>query len=148
MLDITYDRHQKLYKWEHPESGEALTAPSGKENKAELFQQVIALLDPELYLAALRWLEEEPGLERVIWRGVEIVANSGVETFLTAGDVIAKVISSDEYGRYTLTIQNGYLACACAHWQELMAPYTSSGQRVCKHLAAFTLHQRVREERF
>lgn len=150
MLDITYDRRERLYKWAHPESGEVLTAPAGKQNKAGLFKNAVALLDPDLYAAALRWLEDEPALERVIWRGVELVANSRVETFPGAGDgeVAAKVDSRDEYGRYSLTYMNGRLVCECPHWQDLAAPYSRTGRRVCKHLAAFTLYQRVREDRF
>ena len=144
MIDIVYDRSNRLYKWEHPESGEVLTAPSGKQNKAELYQQVIGMLDPELYAAAVRRIKDEPSLERVIWRGVELVANSRVETCPGSGELIAKVGSSDEYGRYSITVEGGYLACQCPHLQEIQAPYASSGQRVCKHLAAFTLHQRVR----
>ncbi len=148
MIDITYDRSEKIYKWVDPDSGEVLTAPSGAANKAKLFQTAVAMLDPELYQAAVRWLEEEPTLERVIWRSVELVANNGVETFADESLLIAKVDSSDEYGRYSLTLDDGFMACECPHWQELGAPYTSSGERVCKHVAAFHLYQRTRENRF
>jgi len=148
MIDITYDRSERIYKWEDPGSGAVLTAPSGKQSKAELFQKAIAMLDPDLYAAVVRWIETEPTLERVIWRGVELVANGGVETFPGEGLLVAKVDSSDEFGRYSITIQNGYLACECAYWQEMNTPYASNGQRVCKHLAAFTLYQRVCETRF
>lgn len=148
VLEITYDRNQRCYQWIHPTSGEVLTAPSGKQHKAALLQQVTALLDPELYEAAIRWIEDEPALERVIWRGVDLVASEGVETFPAADYLVAKVNSSDGYGRYAITIDNGYLACECPYWQELSAPYASNGHRVCKHLAALTLYQRVRENRF
>lgn len=148
MIHIDYDRTDRKYKWENPESGEVLTAPCGKHNKAELYQQVIALLDPELFQAAVRWIEAEPTLERVIWRGVELVANCGVELFTGEGMIAAKVDSSDEFGRYSITFDQGYLACECPHWQDMTAPFASTGERVCKHLAAFTLHQRTQENRF
>ncbi len=145
-LQITYDRSARMYTWTHPETGELFTWPP--KAKGEAFQFVLSLLDPDLYEAASRWIEAEPGLERVIWRGAELVARNGVETLTGAGMVAAKVQSSDEYGRYAITFDNGYLVCECPHWQEMGAPYDSNGMRVCKHLAAFTLYQRVREERF
>jgi hypothetical protein len=148
MLDITYDRTQRQYEWTNPDSGETLTAPCGAANKADLFKQAVALLDPDLYQAAVHWLEDEPSLERILWRGVELVTKSAVETLLDAGLTVAKVASSDQYGRYSITIEDGYLACECPHWRDMNAPYASNGQRVCKHLAAFTLHQRTRETRF
>ena len=64
------------------DTGAIITASSGKQNKAELFRKEVALLEPTLYQAAIRWLEEELSLERVIWRGVELVANLSHRRFV------------------------------------------------------------------
>jgi len=148
MIDITYNRSARRYEFLEPESGEILSAPPGPKNKAQLFQAALALLEPDLNDAAANWIDEEPTLERVIWRGAELVANGGVDTYPGEGMLIAKVDSSDEYGRYAVTIDGGYLACECPHWQEMGAPFASNGERICKHIAAFHLHQRSRENRF
>jgi hypothetical protein len=148
MIDITYNRSSKHYEWIDPESGEVLTVPSGKDNKAFLFQTAISMLDLDLHKTASQWIADEPTLERVIWRGVELVAKNGIETYPGDGILLAKVDSSDEYGRYSVTNENGHLACECQYWQDMAAPNASNGERVCKHIAAFHLYQRTYETRF
>lgn len=144
MIDITFNRTQRRYEWLEPESGEILTAPSGAENKAQLFQAALSLLDPDLANAAVSWLNEEPYLERTIWKAAEIVATDGVELYPTDGRLLAKVISSDGYGRYAITIEDGYTVCECAHYQDGGASLDANGQKTCKHIAAMRLHLRTR----
>ena len=147
MLDqITYNRSKKRYEFIDEESGEILTAPSG--HKHELFKAMVGMLEPDLYDAVHNWLEDEPYLERILWRGAELVASNGVETFPGEGRLLAMVQSSDEYGRYSVTIEDGYVVCECAFYQDGNAPLDVNGQRMCKHVAAFHLHQRAKETRF
>jgi hypothetical protein len=149
LLDINYNRTQKQYEWTDPDSGEILTAPSGPENKAQLFRAAVGIFDPDLHAAALRMIEAQPQLERVVWKAVEIVANDGIEVFDVAqGNVLAMVNSSDGYGRYAVYSDNGHTACQCEHWQSLVAPLTQSGRRVCKHIAAMYLWKFTKEDRF
>lgn len=146
---INYNRKERRYEWMDPDSGEILTAPPGKENKADLFRAAVGMLDPDLYAAAQRMIENQPQLERVVWRAVEIVCEEGVDVFATPrGNVLAMVASSDGYGRYAIQNDNGNISCQCPHWQELMAPVTQSGRRVCKHVSAYYLHLFTREDRF
>lgn len=142
MIDIAYNRTERRYEWTEPESGEILTAPSGASNKAQLFQAALSILDPELANAAYGWINEEPYLERAIWKGAEIVATSGIELFPTDGRLLAKVDSSDGYGRYSVTNEDGYVVCECQHYQEA-APLDANGQKVCKHIASHRLTQLI-----
>jgi hypothetical protein len=144
MIAIDYNRSARRYEWTEPESGEILTAPSGAAGKAQLFQAALSILDPDLADAAVRWINDEPYLERTVWKGAEIVANSGVELFPTDGRLLAKVISSDGYGRYSITNQDGYTVCECTHYQDGGAPLDANGQKTCKHIAALRLHLRTR----
>lgn len=150
MIDITYDRKERQYRWMDPDSGQILTAPSGAQNKAQLFQTAVGLLDPDLYAAAARMIEAQPQLERVVWKAVEIVATNGVEAFaVPQGNVRAKVASSDGYGRYAVMDDGrGYISCQCEHFTSLSAPYTKQGRMVCKHIAAMYLYNFTREDRF
>lgn len=149
LLDINYNRTQKQYEWIDPSSGEVLTAPSGAENKAQLFRAAVGLLDPDLYAAALRMIEAQPQLERVVWKGVEIVTSDGVEFFaVPQGNVQAMVASSDGYGRYAIMNENGHTTCQCENFVSMAAPYTKQGRMVCKHIAALYLFKFTREERF
>jgi hypothetical protein len=143
---ITYNRSAKQYEFVDQESGEILTAPSG--HKHELFKSMLGMLEPELWQTVHNWLEDEPYLERILWRAAELVASNGVETFPGEGSLLAMVQSSDQYGRYAVTIEDGYIACECPFYQEGNAPLDSNGQRTCKHSAAFHLYQRVKEARF
>lgn len=147
MIQIEYDRKAKQYRWEDLESGQVLTAPSGQ--KFQLFQAVVSMLDPDLYAAANRIIEAHPQLERGVWKAVEIVASEGVENFAgMKGDVYAMVDSSDGFGRYAITNEDGYMACQCENFQSFAAPMTQSGNRYCKHILAYQLHLATREERF
>lgn len=147
MLDINYDRKDKVYKWTDEESGEILTAPSG--NKHELFKAAVGLLDPGLYDAAHRVIEKHPQLERVTWKAVELVTNGDVEILPEPKDgVEAMVMSqSDEYGRYAVTNDNGYYVCQCQHFAN-NAPITESGNRYCKHILGMYLFKVTHEDRF
>src|SRR5690606_5784143 len=125
---------QKQYEWIDPQSGEILTAPSGAENKAQLFRAAVGILDPDLHAAALRMIEAQPQLERVVWKGVEIVANDGVELYaVPEGDVQAMVASSDGYGRYAVMNDNDHTTCQCEDFTSIAAPYTQQGRMGCKH---------------
>lgn len=147
MLDkITYNPSERRYEFVDPDSGEIFTAPA--KQKHELFKALVGMLEPGLYDAVHRWLEDEPYLERILWRGAELAATNGVETFPGEGHLLAMVQSSDAYGRYSVTIEDGYIVCECAYFQDGNPPLDVNGQRVCKHVAAFHLHQRTREDRF
>ena len=138
-IQIDYDRKEKLYKWVEPDTGQIFTAPAGAQNKAELWQTAVALFDPDLYAAAERIITKHPQLERVTWRAVELVINEAVEVYATPqGNVKAMVQSSDAYGRYAITNDNGYVSCQCQHFQN-DAPMTSSGRQYCKHILAMHL---------
>jgi hypothetical protein len=147
MITIDYNRTERRYEWLDPESGEILTAPSGAENKAQLFQAALSILEPDLANAACAWIAEEPYLERTVWKAAEIVATDGVEIFPTNGRLLAKVQSSDGYGRYSICSTDGYTVCECQHYQEGGAPIDQRGQKVCKHIAAHRLTQLL-ETRF
>jgi hypothetical protein len=149
MLGIIYNRSQRQYEWTDPDSGEILAAPSGKANKQNLFRAVVGMLDPDLSTAAERMIANNPQLERVVWKGVEIVISGGVEVYaVPQGSVEAMVDSSDGYGRYAIENNNGHISCQCEHWQSMDAPLTQRGHRVCKHIAAKALWQYTREDRF
>ena len=148
MIDITYDRSQKIYIWTDPTTGEVLTAPSGAANKASLFQAAVAMLEPELYATAIALIDKNPQLERVTWKGVEIVCRNGVDAFAAPENgVVAMVTSSDGYGRYAISQTDSGYECQCGHFQDLAAPVTMGG-RWCKHVTAYRLYLRVREDRF
>lgn len=145
-IEITYDRAAKEYQWVSPD-GEIVTAPS--KSKAELFRAAVAVLDPELDTAVRTFLAADPQLERVMWRGVEIVVNGGVEVLAGApSGIVAMVDGSDEYGRYALEATEYGIICQCVHFADGYAPLTQSGNRICKHIAAYTLHIITREDRF
>jgi hypothetical protein len=147
VLEITYDRQARQYRWTDPESGEILTAPA--KQKAELFRAVVGMLDPDVYAVANRLVQKYPYMERYIWRGVELVINDAVEVFAApAGDVIAVVESSDVYGRYAIRHNQDGLSCECESFTGFTAPMTETGQMMCKHLLAVKIWQFARETRF
>ena len=145
MIDITYDRAEKIYKWTDPTSGEILTAPA--KQKQELFRAAVAILDSDLAQAAEGIIKAHPQLERVTWRAVELVAYDMIEVYPVARNgVAAMVASSDEYGRYAIEATAYGLTCQCAHFQDGHAPLTQSGSRYCKHILAYHLWGITRAE--
>lgn len=145
VINIEYDRRDKVYKWTEPESGEVFEFPNGPKGKEQARQFVISMLDPDLHKAATGIIEKHPQLERVTWKAVEIVIENGVE-LLMSGNVQAMVNSSDGYGRYAITSDNGYTACECEHFQSFSAPLTEQGNRYCKHILAYHLWLTCRAE--
>jgi uncharacterized Zn finger protein len=136
-IDIVYDRSEKEYQWITPD-GEIVSAPA--KSKAELFRQAVAILDPQLDAAVREIIEVDPQLERVVWRGAELVITGGVEVQTPPqGDVVALVASGDEYGRYALEASEHGLTCQCVHFADGYAPLAQTGNRVCKHIAAYWL---------
>ena len=147
MIEITYDRKERIYKWIDPESGEVLTAPS--KRKGELFRAAVGMLEPDLYAAAGRIIEKHPQLERVTWRAVELVASDAVEVFPGGrAGVVAMVASSDDFGRYAISTTEYGPTCQCVHFQDGYAPITETGSRYCKHILAYQLYLVTREDRF
>ncbi|MCA9924914.1 MAG: hypothetical protein KC421_21210 [Anaerolineales bacterium] len=148
MLDqITYNRTDKQYEWTDPQSGEILTAPS--KQKHELFKTAVAMLDPDLYQVATNMIDQHPQIERVVWKAVELVTENQVDVFdVPNGNILGMVDSSDGYGRYAVSLPDGYHTCQCEHWQSFSAPLLESGARVCKHVAAVWLWQMARQENF
>ena len=148
MIDITFDRSEKLYKWTDPQTGEVITAPA--KCRGDLFRAAVGMLDPDLYAAAGRMIAKNPQLERVAWRAVELIVGDGVEILAGApGGVWAMVASSDGYGRYAITSdESGFDVCQCEHYATFAAPMTATGRRVCKHIAAARLYLATREDRF
>ena len=145
MIEITYDRQEKLYKWIDPNSGEILTAPA--RQKEILFRAAVGILDPDLTTAAESLIDDHPQLERVTWKAVELVAYDRLEVFPTPrSGVVAMVASSDEFGRYAIEQTAHGLTCQCIHFQDMHAPLTESGSRYCKHIMAFHLWGIVRAE--
>jgi len=146
-VNIEYNRSTREYNWTDPESGLMLSVPA--KQKGELFRAAVSMLDPDLYAAATRLITKNPHFERITWRAVEIVISNGVETFPAAVDgTLAMVNSSDGMGRYAVTNEEGYMACQCEHYASFDAPMSMSGHRFCKHIVAFLLYQRTRENRF
>ena len=144
MLDITYDRKEKQYKWIHPDNGEIHTAPSGR--KHDLFKAAVAMLDDDLFTAAIHWIGHTPQLERVIWKGVDIVASNKLDVYdMPQHDLVAMVDSSDEYGRYAIQLENGRHTCQCIAFKE-HPQYDENGRIWCKHLAAVHLYQVARSD--
>jgi len=144
MIDITYDRKAKEYQYTHPETGEIITAPSG--HKHELFTAVIAMLDNDLYTAAVNWLNDTPQLERLAWRGVELVAAQKLDVYpAPENGLIAMVDSSDEYGRYALKEDSSGRSCQCRAYVDY-PEFDQYGRAWCKHLAAYHLYLVSRAE--
>ena len=146
MLDqITYNRKAKQYEFIEPASGEILTAPS--KQKHDLFKTAVAMLDPNLFAAATHWISHTPQLERIIWRGVELVASGRLDVFDVAHNgIIAQVDSSDEYGRYAIGFDgNGRFTCQCMSFNE-HPQYDENGRIWCKHAAAVKLSQVAHSE--
>jgi hypothetical protein len=147
MIAIEYDRKDRVYRWTDPDSGECFSFPP--KQKSAAFQFAVSMLDPDLFAAARRIIENHPQLERVSWRAVELVANEAVEVFAVPRDnVLAMVHSSDGYGRYAVQTEDGYLTCQCQHFTSYAAPMTETGSRYCKHIVAMHLWRVVREDRF
>ena len=147
MIDINYNRQEKQYEWKEPESGEIFTFPAKQKHMA--FRFAVSMLDSELYAAAERLIEEHPQLERVTWRAVELVCANAIEVFpAPVSGVVAMVSSSDGYGRYAIEQHDAGYSCQCEHFTSLAAPLTQTGERYCKHLVAYRLHLRTRENRF
>ena len=145
MIDITYDRTEKTYKWTDPNSGEVLTAPA--RQKESLFRAAVGILDPELTAAAEDIIKRHPQLERVTWKAVSLVAHDMIEVFpAPRSGVVAMVASSDEFGRYAVEQTAHGLTCQCVHFQDGYAPLIESGSRYCKHLIAYRLWLIVRAE--
>lgn len=144
---ITYDRKARQYLAIHPDTGEIIETFPPK-HRHEAFLYLVSLFEPELYRLAGNIIERHPQLERVTWKAVEIVVNRGVELVTPPVDnVLAKVSSSDGYGRYAVTVESGYVSCQCEHWQSFAAPVTASGARYCKHIIAWKLANML-EDRF
>lgn len=141
MIQIIYDRSERQYVWTDPDSGEMFTFESGKAGKAQAWRFAISMLYPEIYATAERIIYRHPQLERVTWRGVELVTAEAVDILPepAPGGVVAKVASSDGYGRYSIRVQDGYYQCECEHYSSFAAPVTENGARYCKHLIAYRI---------
>ena len=142
MINITYNRSAKQYEWIDPQSGEVFTFESGKANKAAAWRFALSMLDPDLHDAAQRWADETPQLERVIWKGAEIVATGGVEE---KSSTLHMVASSDGYGRYAVQMTDHGYTCQCMSFVE-NPQYDQHANKFCKHIAAVVLHAVARAE--
>ena len=143
MLDqITYNRQEKRYEFVEPNTGELFTEPSGKTNKMKLFQKVVGMLEPDLYLAATELTVKHLHLTRTVWAAVQIVVSGGV-TIMSQGHLLALVQGSDGLP-YSITSYDDYTFCECESFKGLHAPLIESGQRICKHIAAMSLTAKCR----
>lgn len=141
MIDMTYNRSERVYEWIQPETGTVFTFDSQEKKSGKAFQSIVGLLDPDLHKAALHIIETHPQLERGVWKAVEIICKNGVEVYPEMrGNVYAMVESSDGFGRYAITSEDGYTTCQCEHFQSYAAPMTESANRYCKHILAYHLH--------
>lgn len=146
MIDIQYDRKEKLYKWASPD-GQTFTFTTPEVKAGKAFQFAVSLLDPDLFAALNQVIGTHPQLERVAWKAAEIITGNGVEIFDgMRGNVYAMVDSSDGMGRYAISNEDGYTSCQCEHFQSFAAPMTESGNRYCKHILAYHLHLVTRAE--
>ena len=142
MIDLTFDRKERAYKWVDPNSGETFQFNgTGTAVKAEAWRFAVMMLAPDLYQTAVNFIARFPMLERVLWHGVERLLNGDVEVVdVPVSDVVAMVASqSDVYGRHTIQNEDGYLTCDCYAFVNMEAPLLPTGQRVCSHLAAYRL---------
>ena len=144
---ITYDRSTRLYNVANPHTGEIVNQfPPKARHEALIY--LVALFEPELYGAVQRVIARNPQFERRAWKAAELVMNGQVEILdVPVNNVMAKVAASDNYGRYNVTMESGYLACECEDYQSAAAPITDGGARYCKHLLAYRLAL-LFEERF
>ena len=134
-----------MYEVRNPSTGEVLQDfPPQCQSAAVIYS--IGLFEPELYQAANRLIRTNPQLRHIVWRGAEIVANGGVRNFwLTQGDALATVNSSDGNGRYLIEKSDNTLTCQCKHYTSFAAPLNNHGDFVCKHIAAYILHTLTHE---
>ena len=135
-IQIDYDRKAKEYQWIDPESGEIFTFPPKAKGEAVKF--AIGMMHPELVDVIERQAKQHPQLERTLWKAAQIIVAGGVE-ILPGSNPWAMVQSSDDMGRYAIQNDSGYDTCQCYSFQEMSAPLTRNGQRVCKHIAAAKL---------
>ena len=141
-IQIDYDRSERNYKWVDPESGEVFTFPSGKENKAAAWRFALSMLDSDLHDAAQRWADETPQIERLIWKGAELVATGGVDE---KSATLHMVASSDSFGRYAVEQSDHGHTCQCISYTD-HPQYDQHGNTFCKHIAAVVLHAVARAE--
>ncbi len=84
-----------------------------------------------------------PTLEARAWRAAELIVTDGV-TPVADGETVAMVRSKSGYGDYLIKSQNGRWSCDCIDFIDGQAPYVGpSGQRLCKHILAVKLTQRL-----
>ena len=139
-----YNRTLKQYQYEI--DGEVETLPNMKRH--EVIPYLILLTHPELHAMVTRGIEANPHMQATLWLGAMMFLNEKVyRPTLPINGLIGQVEASKSDNSYNIDNDNGYITCSCYHWQNMQAPLTSQGRRVCKHIAALTFDLHF-EERF
>ncbi|MBE2198485.1 MAG: hypothetical protein IAE79_07720 [Anaerolinea sp.] len=142
---ITYDRSARVYQVVDQTTGEVETFPA--KHKLEAEQYALAMVNPRLVrIVRDELLSRRPFLEARAWKAAAIVESGDVAPVIDGlyfayvrgqGDIYA--VSHDD---------DGLMACTCTDFTSFGAPVAASnGQRLCKHLLAWQLYQRLQKHR-
>lgn len=140
---INYNRSTRVYEVLDQTTGELETFPAKQRLAAE--QYAIAMSNPRLVrIIRDELLEKRPFLEARAWKAAAIVVNDDVA--LTDGLYVAYVRGSGD--TYAIGHDAGLLTCTCADFTGFGAPVVDTrGQRLCKHILAYQLYQRLQKRR-
>lgn len=141
---VTYDRSERAYRVIDAESGEIVeTFPAG--HKAEAERYAIAFFSPRLArIVQDELLAKRPYLEARAWRAAELVLSHAVAA--ADGLYVAYVAGSGD--TYAIGHDGHGVTCTCPDYTGFGAPVVDgSGQRMCKHILAWRLWQRLQKRR-
>ena len=139
---VLYNRSDRRYEVIHPDTGEIVEFPAGRDGRQAAFQMAVALENGTLYELAASKIADAPMLATRVWRACELVIMEQV-TLLEPGEMppaVATVESSNEYGEYIVSRMHDQWVCECDDWRGGMCPADESGPR-CKHSLAAELAQ-------
>lgn len=141
---IDYDRSARLYRVTDQTTGEVETFPAKHRTEAEIY--ALAMSNPRLVrIVRDELLEKRPFLQSRAWKAAAIVEAGGVA--LVDGLHFAYV--QGEGDTYALGHdEDNLMTCTCGDFTGFGAPIAASnGQRLCKHLLAYQLRQRLQKRR-
>jgi len=141
---ITYDRSARQYRVQDTTTGEIEVFPAGCKIEAQRY--AVAMSNPRLTrIIREELLEKRPFLEARAWKAAEIVLNDDVAP--ADGLYFAYVAGSND--TYALGHDaDGLMTCTCPDFTGFGAPIVDTrGQRLCKHLLAWQLFQRLQKRR-
>lgn len=139
---VSYDRKEKSYRLIDSDGVVYSFPGSGPSVKAQAFQFWLSLEYPTLHKLAVSMADENPFIERQIWKAVELAASKHVEFKNRSGLVAVVQSANDPYGRYAIGQSDGVLVCNCPAFTELAPVYAEIAgnyQQICKHTLACLL---------